>query len=89
MVGLTECETVVENFFDFHFFFFLATVMVGYMYEEVEKDDVEVGRQRESARERERDDITTSFGRVEVDDLTNQREHILLSDEQSHNDGKT
>lgn len=63
--------------------------MVGYMYEEVEKDDVEVGRQRESARERERDDITTSFGRVEVDDLTNQREHILLSDEQSHNDGKT
>lgn len=65
--------------------------MVGYMYEEVSKDDVEVGRERERerARERERDDITTSFGRVEVDDLTNQREHILLSEEQSHNDGKT
>lgn len=43
--------------------------------------------ERES--EGERDDITTSFGRVEVDDLTNQREHILLSEEQSHNDGKT
>lgn len=55
MVGLTECETVVENFFDFHFFFFfLATVMlVGYMYEEVEKDDVVVGRERGKARERE------------------------------------
>lgn len=63
--------------------------MVGYMYEEVEKGDVVVGRERESARERERDDITTSFGRVEVDDLTNQREHILLSEEQSHNDEKT
>lgn len=72
------------------FSFFLATVMVGYMYEEVEKDDVVVGREREreKARERERDDIA-SFGRVEVDDLTNQREHILLSEEQSHNDGKT
>lgn len=45
-----------------------------------------VERERES--EGERDDIT-SFGRVEVDDLTNQREHILLSEEQSHNDGKT
>lgn len=63
--------------------------MVGYMYEEVSKDDVEVGRERGKATERERDDITTSFGRVEVDDLTNQREHILLSEEQSHNDGKT
>lgn len=29
-----------------------------------------VEREREKARERERDDITTSFGRVEVDDLT-------------------
>lgn len=47
-----------------------------------------VERERERARERERDDIT-SFGRVEVDDLTNQREHILLSEEQSHNDRKT
>lgn len=53
MVGLTECETVVENFFDFHFSFLLATVMVGYMYEEAEKDDVVVGREREKARERE------------------------------------
>lgn len=51
MVGLTECETVVENFFDFHFFscfLLLATVMVGYMY------DVELGREREKAREGER-----------------------------------
>lgn len=62
--------------------------MVGYMYGEVEKDDVVVGREREGKRGRERDDIA-SFGRVEVDDLTNQREHILLSEEQSHNDGKT
>lgn len=63
MVGLTECETVVENFFDFHFSCFLATVMVGYMYEEVPKGDVEVGREREGKRgrerERERDDITS------------------------------
>lgn len=51
------------------------------MYEEVEKDDVVVGRERERKRGRERDDIA-SFGRVEVDDLTNQREHILLSEEQ-------
>lgn len=29
-------------------------VMVGYMYEEVSKDDVEVGREREKAKERER-----------------------------------
>lgn len=62
------------------------------MYGEVEKDDAVVGRERERERkarerERERDDIA-SFGRVEVDDLTNQREHILLSEEQSHNDGK-
>lgn len=49
---------------------------------------VERERERERRRGRERDDIT-SFGRVEVDDLTNQREHILLSEEQSHNDGKT
>lgn len=49
---------------------------------------VEREREREKARERERDDIA-SFGRVEVDDLTNQREHILLSEEQSHNDGET
>lgn len=55
MVGLTECETVVENFFDFHFFFFLlATVRVGYMYEEVPKDDVVVGREREREKARER-----------------------------------
>lgn len=52
MVGLTECETVVENFFDFHFSFLLATVRVGYMYGEVEKDDVVVGRERESEGER-------------------------------------
>lgn len=68
-------------------------VMVGYMYGEVEKDDVVVGRERERERARERERGTTlpptSFGRVEVDDLTNQREHILLSEEQSHNDGKT
>lgn len=44
-----------------------------------------VEREREGKRGRERDDIA-SFGRVEVDDLTNQREHILLSEEQSHND---
>lgn len=53
------------------------------------KDDVEVGREREREEsEGERDDIA-SFGRVEVDELTNQREHILLSEEQSHNDRKT
>lgn len=35
--------------------------MLGYMYEEVPKDDVVVGREREreKARERERDDITS------------------------------
>lgn len=54
MVGLTECETVVENFFDFHFSFLLATVMVGYMYGEVEKDDVVVGRERERESDGER-----------------------------------
>lgn len=61
------------------------------MYEEVEKGDVVVGRERERERGRERGTTLppTSFGRVEVDDLTNQREHILLSEEQSHNDGKT
>lgn len=45
--------------------------------------------EREKARERGTTLPPTSFGRVEVDDLTNQREHILLSEEQSHNDGKT
>lgn len=49
---------------------------------------VERERESEGERGRERDDIA-SFGRVEVDDLTNQREHILLSEEQSHNDRKT
>lgn len=64
-------------------------MLVGYMYGEVEKDDVVVGRERESEGERGTTLPPTSFGRVEVDDLTNQREHILLSEEQSHNDGKT
>lgn len=48
-----------------------------------------VERERESEGERGTTLPPTSFGRVEVDDLTNQREHILLSEEQSHNDGKT
>lgn len=48
-----------------------------------------VERERESEAERGTTLPPTSFGRVEVDDLTNQREHILLSEEQSHNDGKT
>lgn len=55
MVGLTECETVVENFFDFHVYFLLAMVMVGYMYGEVEKDDVVVGRERERESDGERE----------------------------------